>query len=347
MEAVPPQMSDDERDLLVSYILSLRKDFVQTLLERLQLPKSGIKADLRQRLHDALQDDPARIATVIAFLDEREPWGKQQVEMLTAPPHLAQGWADPVAALQAALSDANADGMLEQLQPLALPEELALVSVTTDDDKLEVRAVERREYFERDPSKDFERTEDGILVRYRASSRRVARGTFVLRFRPSDRSAALHISQGDRSYDYGDARNRFTQLIEPWLDLDQFGVVDLRPAVAKLHRLEADARNGGPPAPTRAHRLAIRLDSGTLVALTSPASDSPMVGESVVDDTVTRANKAGTGAVGNVYFTPGNGAPLDDEIHVIVAAADSQILIRNPSKEESVVHVVDTIRGLC
>src|SRR4051812_7150682 len=118
-------ISSEELDLLVSYVLSLRKDFVQELLASLELPKSGIKTDLRARLADALEADPSRLYRVIAFLDAREPWAKQQVELLQVPAGIAQAWARDPGRLREVLvgADGRAAELLDNPASLALPEE--------------------------------------------------------------------------------------------------------------------------------------------------------------------------------------------------------------------------------
>lgn len=342
-------ISAEERAQLIDYVMSLRKDYVQRLLASLGLPRSGIMVDLRSRLERALDEQPARVGQVIEFLDDSEPWGKQQVELMKAPVKLVQKLSTP-AKLQTALQGTDVEELLNSPKLLAMPSDMELINVSFGDGVLEVRAVESRVYFERDPMLDFEeQSAGGLEVRYRATVRRVSRGVIALRLRPSDRSAALHISQGDRSYDYSAARDTFAELISDVLDLDDLNTVDLRPAVAKLHEAEQAALQGGPPSPTRAHRLAIRLATGARVEVTSSSADTAMVGDSVIDSTVALAKSSGTGQLGNVYFVdlPGNPLSGDDEIHAIIAAAEERVYIRNPSNKETVHYILDTVRGLC
>jgi hypothetical protein len=344
-------VSDEERRQLVSYVMASRKDFLQDLMEAVGVAKSGIKADLRARLEEALEAEPSRLGKLIAFLDRREPWGRQQVELLEVPSRTARQWGRTSAELRAALeaADGRATALLDEPEDVGLPDELRLTAISIDGQgTVEFRAIERRRYFERDPKLDYTEERAEGDVRYRAQVERVARGVLTIRMRPRTRTASVHISQGDSSYDYGTARSALADEIAPWLDLEALKTVDLRPAVAALHALEDQARRGGPLAPTRAHRLAIRLPSGAQVSLSSPSADAAMVGDSVIDDTVGRAKGAGgTGQIGNVYFTPGSGNPVSQEIHVIVAAVESRIHIRNPSEEPVVSHIVDTVRGLC
>ena len=345
----PLGLDGDEHKLLVSYVLSLRKDFVQDLLAALDVPRSGIKADLRDRLHGALgAAPPERIAQTIRFLDAREPWGKQQVELLEGPAAILREFTS-TDALRARLGQAGLLSLLDEPPVLALPRELTLSQVVVGDGAVDIRAVERRDYFERTPEYDYEApAADGTLVRYRAQTHRVARGVLQLRVRPRDRRVTLHISQGERSYDYAEARRRFVALLAPVLDIGRLETIDLRPAVFALHELESAARGAGRNPLTRGHRVAVRLTSGVMVAITSPSADTEMAGDPVVEDTVSRTRRAGTGSLGNVYFLPQDGTdnPLTMEVHVILAAAESRVQIRNPTSEAVVEHIVDAIRGL-
>src|SRR4051812_47077186 len=87
------KLSDAERDELVSHVLALRKDFVQELLRRAQVARTGVKSDLRDRLRQALEDGKLSAEDLVDFLDEAEPGGKQHVFLYRVDPAL-DDWRD-------------------------------------------------------------------------------------------------------------------------------------------------------------------------------------------------------------------------------------------------------------
>jgi len=53
-ELAPPLYSDEERVRVVDFVMALRADQVRGLLKEHELPVSGTKSDLRERIREAL-----------------------------------------------------------------------------------------------------------------------------------------------------------------------------------------------------------------------------------------------------------------------------------------------------
>ena len=77
--------TQEERNALIDFILALKKAKIQELLERVELPKSGTKPDLRKRLQEALDEGRIGIGSLVSYLDSIAPWGKQHVFLYKGP----------------------------------------------------------------------------------------------------------------------------------------------------------------------------------------------------------------------------------------------------------------------
>lgn len=337
-----------EGELLIDILLGLRIDRVRVFMDRVGLPRSGTKAELRDRAEAGLGDGTFSIDRLIDYLDEVEPWGRQHAILLEAEPSAATGWRQS-AATRRRLAEAGVEELLDHRQRQRLPENLSLSSISVEGDVVRIVAVERRDYDERDPDHDpLPHTEDGQLIVYKAYRHVVTRGLLTLRWNTATRAAALHISEGFGRYDYDDALTRFGALVVDFLDLDRFSTKQIGKAIRKLHEDER-AGNGE----IRSHRVGYESRGGRTVEATSPSTNISVVGEQVVDDAMEEVAGVSTGRIGNFFWLPGKGPtpaqnPLGDRrgLHVIVIAAASRVHFMVPSDENSVTYVLQRIRAL-
>jgi hypothetical protein len=69
----PPDYSAEERQVLIDFVIALRKSHIQVFLKQVELPKSGTKEDLRDRLQEALDGGDLTYAQLVDFLDSVAP----------------------------------------------------------------------------------------------------------------------------------------------------------------------------------------------------------------------------------------------------------------------------------
>lgn len=335
-----------EQEILVDVLLGLRVDRVRDFMRSAQLASSGTKADLRERLADAVLTGAVSINALIDYLDRVEPWGRQHVIMLEAETSAAEGWRRSDG-IRRRLAAAGVEDLLDRRRRQRLPEQLALTAIRAEADMIEIVAVERRDYDERAPELDrTEQRDDGQLILLKAYRHVVTRGLLTLRWNTATRAATLHISEGHGRYNYSDAATRFGDLIAEFLDFDRFQTKDIRRAIRRLH----DAEKQGVPE-ARSHRVGYLSHGGRSVEASSPTTTTSVVGEQVVDDALLHVAGAATGRIGNFFWLPNSGPrptanPLARDLHVVVLARDSRVHFMVPSNEEAITYVLQRIRAL-
>lgn len=346
MPQFPVGLNDEQRTLL-TFLLALRLDRVRDFLGRHDLPKYGNRADLRERLEENLANGRITVVDLVDFLDEVEPWSKQHVFLYDGGDGLVDGWRD-ADAVRARLAEANVARLLDERLPLVLPEEPTLSSIRVERGRfVTITAVERREYRERDASRDrVEVDADGRVVELRAYVRVVTRGLLIFRWDLLTNTAALHITQGGSYYDYDEAEQLFVRLVQPFLAFDRFGHTDLHRLIRRLHELE----QGGTPE-ARTHRLGYRSRGGRNIEAASPTWHDSVTGEARIDDALTAIAGESTGRLGNFYWLAGvnpnwDANPLPADVHVIVVANESRVNFMIPSSREVVNYVLQRIRAL-
>ena len=90
-----PRYSEEERRLIIDYLMALRTSYIREFLEQHDLPKSGKKEELRERVVEALDDGDLTYPDLVRWIDQIEPWGKQHVYLFTGPEgRLIDNWRD-------------------------------------------------------------------------------------------------------------------------------------------------------------------------------------------------------------------------------------------------------------
>jgi len=341
-----PEYTSEERKALVNFLLALRKSHVQDFLMRVNLPKSGSKPTLRERLQEALDEGELTYEQIVEFLDSVAPWGKQHVFLYVGPRVDLKSWKDPAQVLQR-LKQHRLGNLFNARLPLVLPHKLTLSSVTHSDGRLRVFAVQKREYAERTSEYDEEKeTTDGERVSLKAYVYRVTRTLAVFEWDLNANVAMLQITQLQRDGDYEEFREEFFGLISSWLDIQQFGEVNLRPVIGKLDELEGNGQ-----AEARSHGFTYGSLRGRRVSAHSPSPRDSVRGEAFIDNAMDNIRKNGVGHLGNFYWLPkikpGPVAnPLTGEVHVIIVGAKSRVNFPTPNTEEAVRYVLHRVRTL-
>lgn len=340
-----PVYTDDEQRAIVEFMLALRKSHIQEFLQGVDLPKSGSKTELRERIQDALDEGRVSVDQLVAYLDTVVPWGKQHVFLFTGPGGDINSWKDPQSVLDK-LKERQLDHLFNSRLPLALPEELTLSSITHAGGKLRVTAVQKREYTERAAEHDETKvTDDDEKVILKAYVHHVSRTLVAFEWDLHANVAMLQITQLNQDALYEEVAKEFFKLVGGWLNSVMFTPVDVRPAIAKLH---VSAGNG--QAEARYHGIAVRTLGGSILSAKSASARDSVFADDVIDGAMIGVAKKSVGHLGNFYWLPGtNGSPLTNplktEVHVFIIGDKHRINFPTPNTEDVVRYVLHRVRS--
>lgn len=338
----PSDFTEEEVEQIVIDLLALKKAQISEFLSRNNLPKSGTKDAIRERVDASLRDETLAPARIIEFLDEVVPWGKQHVFLYKGPRKPITDWKN-TDWLRARLGEHRVAKYLNASLPLALPESMKLSSILHDGNRLRVTAIKKRDWWERNPDlDDAKQTEDGDKVEMRAFIHRVTRSLVAFEWDLLANIAFLQICQLPSGADYDECADEFFTLIGDWLDIGNFQKVDLRPSIKKLHELE-EARK----AETRSHGIHYRTLQGRRFEGRSASPSDSLLGEASIDSAMRAIRKTGVGHLGNFYWLAnvGPGSPLESELHVIIVGAKTRVNFPTPNTEQAVRYVLSRIRS--
>jgi len=342
----PPAYTGDERRALIDFVLALRKSYIREFLNSVDLPVSGTKSELRERLQEALDEDRLTYEQLVEFLDLVAPWGKQHVFLYDGPRGDVRPWKDPAYVLQC-LKDHRVENLFNARLPLILPDRLTLSSIVHSNGTLRITAVQKRDYTERAPEHDEEReTEDGATIILRAYMHHLSRTLVSFEWNLNSNTAMLQITQLQRDTYYEEVAEEFSSLVNGWLDISRFDLVDVRGAIKRLHELE---RNGH--AEARSHGIHYRTLRGRRLSARSPSPRDSVLGEKVIDTAMDSVARTGVGHLGNFYWLPDVQPgpvpnPLQSDVHVYIVGSKGRINFPTPNTEDVVRYVLHRVRAL-
>jgi hypothetical protein len=343
----PPRYTEDEKRRIVEFFMALRLPEIRNFLRRRELPVSGPKAQIRERIETALMDDMLPYPGLVNWVDKFEPWNKQHIMMMNGPNRrYTENWMDPRWVSQH-LEDHDVDELLNAYRPLILPELLELTSIQTYERKIRVLAIEKREYLERNQLLDQEMvTDDGNDVEMRAYVKYIKRGHVTFEWDLESNDAFLQISQLPRRNDYTNVYQSFRELVYPWLDLNLFGTMNLSPVISRLHEIEE-----GGDAFVRSYSIDYSSIQGRRVSGRGPSTADSLLGEHEIDEVMRSVRDYGIGHLGNFYWLPDRDNPyfdnpLEGDVHIFILGTKGRVAFPAQNREEDVRYVLSTVRSL-
>lgn len=337
-----PRYTREEQDRIFDYFGDLKSDYIRSFLGGKNLHRSGPKTQLMVNIREGIESGGLNYGDLVNFLDTVIPWGKQHVFLYDGPESEVVNWRQQEYCHQQ-LQRNNVIQLLREKLPLILPRRLSISSIQyTPGEELKILAVQRREYKERCPEYDDNRTVDGVHIERHAYRQEVLRGIIIFNWNLVSNQARLQISQLPSKGGYETAEETFKTLTHSWLPLNLFHKVDLRRSITRLNALESA---GTPEA--RSHGLSYRTLGGRAITAKSPTSHDSVLGETSVDNFVTHVRQTGVGHLGNFYWLPNERTPFEKEIHTIIVGSQKRINFTTPNRSEDFEHVLSRVRDLC
>jgi hypothetical protein len=343
------RLTDEETQVLVETCETFTNDQRRDFLRKLDLPISGNKAELVQRIKDGLESGVVPVDSLIFELDQIVPWWRFHVFLFDTPPISSKPWASKKTAT-AHLEKHGLLGLFNARIALVLPPELTLTSINYSPSNLRVTAVQRRDYTARDEALDPEdAVVDGATIEYRAFAQKLARGIVSLEWDFASQTAILQITELPSGTKYETVRDAFVLLIRPWLAIAGFTQVNLSNAITALHKSELRGERE-----VRSHGIEFRTLEGRRLSARSATIGHSVLGEDVIDASLERISKEGVGHSGNFYWLPTDGdtgtADLEREVHVVLIAEKNRASLRTRSTtnvtEQEMRHVLSRLREL-
>jgi hypothetical protein len=333
-----------EKKQIISDLLSLKKEQIAAFLGSVGKKKNGTKEVLRQWIENAVEDASLPIDSIVHFVDDVIPWGKQHVYMFRGPKSPIASWRDETWVFNR-LKKHGMQKYLNKSLPLILPEAMQVSSIWHDSKRLRITAIKKRDWYERNDEYDTTmKSKKGKNVVLKGFEHEIVRSLVAFEWDLVLNEATLQIAQLPHGTEYSTIADEFFELTQDWIDRSLFTEMDLRKPIAKLHELEESGLGE-----IRSQTINYRTMQGRRIEAKSASMADPLLGEQPIDTMLKAVRKTGVGQIGNFYWMPAdnNRNPLTSDVHVIVVGAQNRINFPTPNDEPSVRYVLSRIRSHC
>lgn len=346
------QIYEVDQENIFKYFISLNSGLISDFLEFKGIKKTGTKKELIKRLRENLNDGTITYYELLLYLESIELYGKQHVMLYNGPTNYV-GEFRTENTFMAKINETELLSFLDRSLPITFPRDLQIASIIfSENEKLEIYAVESHYHLERLEDRDSFETVEGQEIEFRAHARNLRRGIVVFRWDLVINNAILQILQLPRGYSYEKMERKFATLINPLIDLNLFEKVDLSEVISKLHELE-ESENPE----TRSQGLSYKTFGGRSVsAHSSTDNDNLLGGEDFIDTALSDIREDAVGHMGNFYWIPSDEEddpgeeddlnPLNEEIRTVILAGQKRINFSTPHTKEELEYVIRRVRDL-
>lgn len=337
------EYSDEEQQRILQYVLELKKTLLARFFDEHDLPHTGTKEVMRERVQTALKQGVIGYTDLVDLLDSVAPWGKQHVYLFDGPDTQDIRLFRSKDTFRPHLRRLRLGRYIDRATPLILPKTTTLSSIMHSGEVISVMAVERREGWERREDLDKkERTDDGEDIRFDAHIREVTRGIVRFEWDVQANNAFLQITQLPSKFKYEDAQERFYKLVEKWLPIRSFRKCTIFGAIKHLHEETERLRQGE----IRSVGVKYKTLSGRQLWGKSASPQDHLPGDPVIDAAMRDVRKDGAAQEGNFYFRLNVEPATTEEVHVILNGRNDDIQFPTPNSEEALRHVLRRVRAL-
>ena len=322
-----------EIELLIQYVLSHKKNYVQQFLRDHNLPVSGTKEELKERLETQVSDEQIAPEDLVGLLNEVEGWGDQHIYLYESPPGETAVWKSEAKA-RARLDKLGAGDLFNKRLPVLIPDEPKLSSVEWSSTRVRFVWIEKREWTTRraDLDKPSEAVDGFSKISFKAYEDRVTRGITTFDWNLATNSAALMIQRLPSGEHYDEIRREYENAIEDAVHLSDFARWAIAKAIKKLEK-SVEVRN---------RQVAHETQRGGRVQYTSGSRKQDAFEDPDMKNSRDALGRTSS-VMGNFYWQEKQ-PHLVREIHTKLYATDQRIGIFGECTEEEVQYVLSRIR---
>jgi hypothetical protein len=321
-------LTDGDIQLCLDYLLSHKMEYTQEFLREQDLPFSGTKIVLRERINGYIGNGRVVGEILIDLLNKIEGWGNQHIYLYKASSKSINPWLQEES-VKKRLDDLGLVDLFNHKRPLILPEKPRLSSIEWTNERVRFVWVEKRQWEERLPEKDIV---SGDIV-WKAYQIKSSRGLTAFDWDLISGNAMLMIQSLPQGGDYSLIRTRFEKELDLIVGISNFEKVLVSRAIQHIER----------SGEVRPRQLAYSTRQGGMANFTH-SSDGDM------DPDLDRAESAlgndTAGILGNFYWLPVPNA-LEHEFHCKIYAIDQRVHIFGERQEMEVCFVLSRIRNHC
>lgn len=331
-------IDNDDAEKIIHQLAEHKLDYSRELLSKHELPKSGSKEKIRERLTKALEDGKFEKETLFTLLEELDLWGKQRLRLRKIAPELLNDFRN-VESIKSKVIDAELGDIFDGKVALEPTEELTPMKVCCNGNAenltlVFIAAKTREVWLPQIEIPNFTKEEYPDVV-FRP---------FKLVHQKSISFAEVHVPSGNilisttalmQGRGYNDEFSEFIGLFEEFFPFADSEPVELFTATKNINDISLDD--------VRFYSQKKKTASGTNLTYTANSLKYDFRVDAEITQSLESLPNASNAFCNCVWQTNDE---LKENVHTHIYAPDGQIAIMGGAREESARYVLRRIREL-
>lgn len=312
---------------LLNLLLSHKKEYIQNFLKQKGLHYSYAKPILKEKIKEWIEKGTLDQEELIVLLDRIEEYGNQHVYLYINTSNYIKHLKKENF-VKGRLEKLGLDKLYNKSKPLLVPDSPTVATIIHNEHVLKIKWVEKRRWNE---LLKEEIIGDKLIRTYQIHT---TRGVTIFRVDLITGDADLLIQKLPRGTNYAEVKERYENEIRKILDLDTFSLLNIKSSVRKIeHSGEVERRQTN-----------FETVAGGKISFKSRSRGADYTTDPSLRNARHALGERVSGLLGNFYWLPKDGNPLNRKIHTHVYGWDSRVGIFGECSEKEVNYVLSRVR---
>ncbi len=319
------EYSYDELELLINFILSHKKEYIQQFLKERGLHYFYTKALLKDKIYEGIEKENFTKDELIELLDFIEEYGNQHIYLF----RVADNYTKQMRNNSLIIKKLRKEGLEEVFnnnKPLLLPDAATICSIVHNSNIFKIKWVEKRTWKE---LIDEKIEGDKLIKTYQIH---LKRGITTFRVNLITGDAELMIQRLPSGSNYRKAKEEYLKYLSKIFNVDTLSIVNLRSAITRIENSDEVERR----------QTNFETLSGGKASFKSKRQGTDYINDPYLKKARESMGQNVSAELGNFYWLPND--VLNRKIHTHIYSSDNRVGIFGECTQQEVDYVLSRIR---
>jgi len=319
------EFSYDELELLINFILSHKKEYIQQFLKDRKLHYSYTKPLLRAKIYEGIENENYTKDDLIELLDTIEEYGNQHIYLFNVTDNYRRQLQNKTFIIRN-LKKEGLEDVFNNSKPLLLPDKPTICSIVHNSNIYKIKWVEKRVW------KDLidEKIEgDKLIKTYQIH---LKRGITTFRVDLITGNAELMIQRLPSGTNYRKVKDEYLNYLKKIFNVDTLSIVNIRSAITRIENSDEVERR----------QTNFETISGGKASFKSKKRGADYINDPYLKKAREAMGQNVSAELGNFYWLPND--VLKRKIHTHIYSSDNRVGIFGECTQQEVDYVLSRIR---
>jgi len=315
----------DELELLINFILSHKKEYIQQFLKERGLHYSYTKPLLREKIYEGIENENFTKDELIELLDTIEEYGNQHIYLFNVTDNYRRELQNKKSIIRK-LKREGLEEVFNNSKPLLLPDKPIICSIVHDSNIYKIKWVEKRVWKE---LIDEKIEGDKLIKIYQIH---LKRGITTFRVDLITGNAELMIQRLPSGTNYRKVRDEYLKYLSKIFNVDALSIVNIRSAITRIENSDEVERR----------QTNFETLSGGKASFKSKRRGTDYINDPYLKKAREAMGQNVSAELGNFYWLPND--ILNRKIHTHIYSSDNRVGIFGECTQQEVDYVLSRIR---